>query len=410
MKSYSAAVYTFALLGGAAASSVSACATGGDTPPTTPGFVSTSSSNGGGSSGSDLDATTSSSSGSSSGSTGSSSGYGDDTTNPPPGDDAPTSTGDDAGDDGSGNLPPGPTCTPGQACVDGVPSGWNGFVQLLVASPDAGAAGCAAPYDTVQPALGGQTNPSGGPAGCGSCNCTLPDAGTSCSISVGTGNLGCTTGGPTSPATQGTCLPVPPLSNFSGQIAATPTVVSGQCQAGPIAVTTPPSAPTSSTAVACAGPSDAGASGGDAGAIGVMCSSGQACAAFPSTVDGGMPSGVCVYQAGIQTCPPSGTTLYTNTFVVGAVEDSRGCGCSCAPFACPTDGYVNGYGSNDCSGATDAVLDAGNACKLFGVSAKSVKYIASRSGSPGTCAVADAGPTGTVDIDGGSATTFCCIP
>lgn len=356
------------------------------------------SSSSGGSSGGMDDATVSGSSSGYGGSSSSSSGAADDT----------GTVGTDSGDDGGSNTP-GPTCTPGQACVDGIPSGWTGFVQLVVQAGDAGA-GCAAPYDTVQPQLGGQTNPDGGPATCGTCNCFVPDAGVTCSVGIGTGNLGCTPNGPTSPAAANTCMTLPALTGASGQVTS-PTLTSGSCQAGPVSVTSPPPPPSFATATACASSADGGSpvADGGGGSTGPTCASGQACAVLPATADAGMPSGVCIYQAGVQTCPPSGTTLFTNTFVVGAVEDTRGCGCTCGAMACPGDGYVNAYSAGNCGG-TATVLDAGAACKLFGISQTSFKYIPSRSGSPGTCGAATGGPSGAVDIDGGTATTFCCIP
>jgi hypothetical protein len=408
MKSYVVALCSLALTGGAGAAALSACATGAETDQiTNPGFTSSSgggstSSSSTSSSGSSDDATTSS---------GSSSGYSDDTSNPNPGDDASPVPSDDSGDDSSGGSVPGPTCTTTQGCVDAIPSGWNGFVQLLVPTTDAGP-GCAAPYDTVQPSIGGQMNPDGGPAGCGTCNCFVPDAGVSCSVGLGINNLGCLppTGGPTTVANANTCVSNPSLP--TGQVT-TPTPSGGTCAPGPISVTTPPPPPSSTTAVACAESGDGGAAGaaGDGGAAptGTTCNPGQACADLPTTADAGTPSGVCIYQAGIQTCPPNGTSVFTNTFVVGGVEDTRGCGCACGDLACPGDGYVAGYASTDCSGASNITIDAGAPCK-GSLSQKSFKYIPSRTGVAGICGVADAGPTGGVDIDGGSATTFCCVP
>jgi hypothetical protein len=99
--------------------------------------------------------------------------------------------------------------------------------------------------------------------------------------------------------------------------------------------------------------------------------------------------------------------------VVGALEDSRGCGCTCGAPQCPADGYVQGFTNNGCTGTPTYTFDAGQACIGSITTANRptyVEYHLSRSGSPGTCGAATAGPTGTVDIDGGSATTFCCIP
>ena len=162
---------------------------------------------------------------------------------------------------------------------------------------------------------------------------------------------------------------------------------------------------------AWAGDGGAAPASGDGGAAGAgtTCSYGQACATVPSAVDSGMPSGVCIYQAGVQTCPSSG--LFTNTFVVGAVEDDRGCSCTCGSMTCPTDGIVNVYNATGCSGATSSTLALGATCQKNGVSnAKSAMYVQSTTGKSPTCGAGTAAPTGAVDIDGGTATTFCCIP
>jgi hypothetical protein len=374
------------------------------------GLQGTSSTSGGGNTSSSgaLDATTSSSSGSSGGS--SSSSYTDDSTNPNP---TPEASGDDGGSDAPATTP-GPTCTPGQACVDGIPSGWNGFVQLLVNNQGVDA-GCAGPYGTAQPSIGGQTNPDGGPATCGTCACAAPDSGTGCSVAIGTGNLLCFGASPTTVTAAGACYAIQLLSNLSGDVKQ-PTAT-GSCTAGTASVTTAPPAPSWSVAVACGTAGDGGgAPASDAGAeagtgTGMTCASGQACASVPGAVDSGMPTGVCIYQAGVQTCPPGGTTLFTNTFVVGAVEDSRGCDCTCGSMTCPTDGVVNVYNATGCTGATSSTLALGSGCKTNGVSnAKSAMYVQSTTGKAPTCGAGTTAPTGGVDIDGGTATTFCCIP
>jgi hypothetical protein len=123
-----------------------------------------------------------------------------------------------------------------------------------------------------------------------------------------------------------------------------------------------------------------------------------------------MPSGVCVYMAGVQTCPPSGTSVFTNAFVVGGIEDDRGCGCSCGTPACPTDGVLNGYTTAGCTGAPTVTANPGATCKIGGTKLKYATYTMSTTGMRPTCAVDDGGPSGSVTIDAGSATTFCCVP
>jgi hypothetical protein len=304
---------------------------------------------------------------------------------------------------------PGPTCSPGQACVDAIPSGWSGFVQIVFPAGDAGA-GCTGSYPTEQAQLRGQTNPDGGPATCAACACALPEGGITCSVKAYYDDALCTSGtsGPSVTVTQ-TCTTIG--GTFGGNSGvSSPTVAGGACVPSGGQVTSPPPALTSMTAAACGQP-DAGAAVSDGGAGSMQCTTGQACAAIPSGGDGGMPSGVCIYQSGVQTCPPSGTSVFTNTFVVGAVEDDRSCGsCSCGDPSCPTDGVLNGYSSGGCTGTPAVTANPGSACKVGGTKYKNATYTMSMSGSRGTCAVADGGPTGSVTIDGGSATTFCCVP
>jgi hypothetical protein len=216
------------------------------------------------------------------------------------------------------------------------------------------------------------------------------------------------------PAQAGTCTMVGGLAGWNGK-STTPSPSGGQqCVGQGGAVTTPPPAPSFQMAVACGQP-DAGSGAAAEGGTATTCQSGQACADMPAGAasDAGMPSGVCVYQSGIQTCPPGGSGLFTNTFIVGAVEDTRGCGCTCGAATCPTDGVVEGYTASGCTGTPSYTGDAGAACNgniPNNTRPKYVKYNPSKSGSPGACGTATSGPTGTVDIDGGTATTFCCIP
>ena len=95
-----------------------------------------------------------------------------------------------------------------------------------------------------------------------------------------------------------------------------------------------------------------------------------------------------------------------------AIDDSRGCSCSCVNPTCPTDGFVTGYASNDCSGTAAITIDAGTACKI-GVNihnATSFIYHPSHGTFSGACSAVDAGPSGDVTIDPTGATTYCCIP
>jgi len=342
----------------------------------------------------------------------SSPGYGDGPTSPPPGEDAEVDAGEDAGADAAPAV--GPTCTAGQTCVDAVPSGWTGYVQLLLANGDAGSA-CASPYAMPQAALTGPTNVDGGPAVCGSCTCGVPEAGPiQCSMNLPGGAC------PGSMATnvpQGMCVNNP--STYFPNGAGTPPTVApnaGPCGPGQGgAVTTPPPPPTSTLATVCgsasddagAPPSDAGA--GDSGGT-MTCMPSQACAAVPGVMQGdsGSPSGPCIYQMGVQDCPTG--VAFTAQFVVGPIEDTRGCACNCGLPTCPSDGYVQGYPNTGCTGTVDTTITSSSTCQIFGISSKSYMFFPTHGTWTGACEPDDAGPTGSVTIDAGAATTFCCIP
>jgi hypothetical protein len=383
-------------IAGAVAGTFNACATEGDSDDT--GEPSGSS---GGSSGS-------LSTGSSSGGTTEDATLSDDSA-PSTGDDA-GDTGTDAGDAGEGGDDSAPVttiCAAGQTCVDLAPTGWTGYVQLLLGTVDAGAGACAGPYAVSQAT--GIADPVGPPADCSSCNCLAGDAGPiQCSVGIATANLLCTPNGPTSPIVQDTCTAV---SEGNGSATA-PTVTSSTGTCAPASALAPPTAP---PAVVCAPGNDGGTPGGDAGASGAdaapgaTCDSTQACAT-PFVAPAGSPSGVCIYQAGVQTCPPGS---YSELHVVGSsLTDSRGCSCGCVNPTCPTDGYITGYTSSTCAGNPAITFDAGTPCKALGNVKNSTAFIyhASHSAFSGACTAVDAGPSGNVSVAATGATTYCCIP
>jgi hypothetical protein len=390
-----------------------ACATSGQGPADTPTPVGptggssgqNNSNSSGGSSGS------SGSSGGSGSSSGSSSGATDDATlsnDSTTGDDAGSGA-DDSGDAGTATAQA--PCASGQICVDLIPSGWTGYVQLLVGAADAGleagSPSCAGPYGAPQAT--GIANPVAAPADCSSCNtCLAGDAGPiTCTVGIATANLLCTANGPTSPAQQNTCVQV----NGANGSVTSPTVASATGTCAPSSALAPPSAP---PAVACALTNDGGiadAGTGDGGsAAGPTCNVAQACA-NSITAPAGSPAGVCIYKSGVQTsCPPG---HFSQLHVVGSsIADDRGCGCSCVNPTCPTDGYVAGYTSNNCSGNAAITIDAGTPCKAFGNAnnSNSFLYRPSHGSFSGTCSAVDAGPSGGVSIDPAGATTYCCNP
>ena len=341
-------------------------------------------------------------------------------------DDSPTSSYGDAGtgtgsdgyvapvdDDGEAAAPPttGPTCTAGQNCVDMAPPGWTGYVQLVLQSGAAGTA-CTGPYASPQAQLTGMTNVDGGPATCAACTCGVPDSGPiACSMDLGTANLGCTANGPTLNVPQGSCVAnLTTLGANGSSLAPTVAPNAGSCGPGQGGqATTPPPPATGTLATVCGSADDAGAT--DAGAP-VTCTTTQACAPVPqgAQTDAGSPSGPCIYQAGVQDCPTG--VAFTAQFVVGPASDDRGCTCSCGLPSCPADGYVQGYENTGCTGTVETTINANTACTLFGGtnSSKSFKFFPSHGTWTGACEPDDSGPTGSVGIDAGAATTFCCIP
>jgi hypothetical protein len=288
------------------------------------------------------------------------------------------------------------------ACIPAAPSGWTGYVQIVVT--DGGAPRCVAPYDHAQAPK--KASPSGAPAQCTPCTCAPPPSGPiQCQVSLGSGGLLCA-GEAMTVAPAGVCVVPPgPVGTTSGPNGDSygPTMVpapTGSCAPDGGRLVQPPGAPQSAVVGVCATTAGQGAT----------CPSlGDICVPAPGA-PGGSPAGVCIYQAGAQTCPPGRYTV--QVVAAGAVLDTRGCGaCACAPPACPGDGYVEGYASLNCSGSPAATFDASTACVLGNNANGSVSFKYSPSHAPwtGTCAVSAGGPTGGVALDT-SATTFCCMP
>jgi hypothetical protein len=348
------------------------------------------------------------------------------TMTPIPGDDG--SVGSEAGDDGgvdaatedaddSGGEEAGPVpCAVGQTCVDLAPAGWTGYVQLRLAMADAGTGTCTAPYAAVQQA--GVADPSGAPAACTACTCGAPSPAVTCVSGVSSANLGCSGTDTPNALTPGTCTMVN-LPNGGTAPATVSNTSSCTKQGGQLVGTLDASA--SAHAIVCApGSGDAGvaavsdAAAGDAGAVPPPTCDPlvQACASGITSQAG--PSGVCIYQSGVNTCPTG--TEFTEQHLVGAsVTDTRSCGCACGPASCPDDGYIEGFTKTGCTGTPTATLDAGAPCVPLGMTNPTngstyFKYVESRSSATGSCAVVDGGPSGGVSVDSTTALTLCCIP
>jgi len=323
---------------------------------------------------------------------------GDETTSPPT-DDAtePPDGGDDA-DDGGEEAAAAP-CTSGQTCVDVPPMGWTGYVQLRIADADAGTGSCTAPY--AAPQLSGVADPSGAPAQCSACSCGAPTSPVTCASGFATLNILCTSADTYTALPNGTCV----SATFANGGTEAPTATSaptcatqgGQMIGGLDAATSTP-------AIICSGVEAGAAATADAG-TGPTCSSTQACATSFASQAG--PSGVCIYQSGVQTCPTG--IVFTEQHLVGSsILDTRGCGCSCGAAQCPSDGVVEGYSTTGCTGTSTVALTPGSKCDV-GFSAPShFKFVQSRSDAGGSCEVDDGGPAGGVSVD--TATTLCCIP
>ena len=342
----------------------------------------------------------------------------DEASSPPPTEDAPTTTppGDDAGEDADASDDGGdeaatPPCASNQTCVDQAPMGWTGYVQLRIATADAGVGACGAPYGAVQQA--GVADPTGAPAQCSPCTCGAPAPAVVCTSGYATGNYGCSPGTTTyTPLTAGDCVSTAGLNGANGATE-TPTANAGSsCAPDGGTLVGALDAATSTPAIVCAlGTGDGGAvSAPDAAAaLGPICDSTQACAAAISSQAG--PSGVCIYQSGVETCPMG--TVFTEQHLVGAsVADTRGCGCSCGAPQCPGDGVVEAFTNSGCTGTPSKTFDAGSACVVgyYNFSNPYFKYVQSKSSAAGNCDVDDAGPSGGVGVDSTTAMTLCCIP
>ena len=317
------------------------------------------------------------------------------------GDEGVSSEAGNEGDGGGGEAGNADAATGPCVCVDSAGAGWKGYVKLLLG--DGGAAACVSPYGTALSPL--KAVPVGAPAQCDTCTCAPPSSGPiTCQVELGSAGALCI--GETMTADpQGACvIPPGPMGLSSGPNGDSygPTMTpapSGNCTpngglAKPVAAPTWTSVGVCSTAT---------------GAAGACATSGQVCVPLPQG-ETGSASGVCIYQSGDMACP-SGS--YSQRLLASdSIDDTRGCTCACAPPACPTDGYVEGFTSINCIGppATTFAADAGCAIGHNPNGSISFQYFPSHGTWTGTCAISAAGPDGGVSLDEPHATTFCCVP
>jgi hypothetical protein len=287
-------------------------------------------------------------------------------------------------------------------CVASANAGWKGYVTLLLA--DGGTPACASPYGTALSAL--KLAPLGAAAACTACTCGFPSSGPiTCQVDLGSAGAVCI-GETMTAAPQGACV-IPPgpvgLSSGPNGDSYGPTPIappSGSC-APTGGLAQPLAAPTWTSVGVCSTSTGA--------AQGTCTTSGQICVPAPEGQTASA-SGVCIYQQGDTSCP-SGS--YSQRFVASdSIDDTRGCTCACAPPACPTDGYVQGYTSINCTGtpATTFAADAGCAIGHNTNGSISFEYFPSHGTWNGTCAVSASGPDGGVSLDDAHAMTFCCVP
>lgn len=291
----------------------------------------------------------------------------------------------------------GASCT----CVGAAPTSWQGYVQLVWS--DAGAA-CASPYAAARGSFIGGVGDAG--AECSPCACSVPPSGPiTCEVQLGSGGALCSSETLTL-APQGVCvLPPGPMGLTSGPNGdaygptATPAPV-GTCTPTGGTLTRPLAPTTPATVCGVV----------DAGVIAACGGSGHVCVPPPAPQSSSTATNVCIYRSGVQTCPDP----YTVQHVVSTgLTDDRACSsCSCAAPACPSDGFVQGYTSLNCTGSVAVTFDAGTPCTLGDNANLSVSfmYTPSHSAWNGTCAASGGVPTGGVTLAAQDATTYCCLP
>jgi hypothetical protein len=269
--------------------------------------------------------------------------------------------------------------TPANTCVPPLPGGW----AWAVYDPDTRPA-CATGYGTPTDVAEGI---DAGPATCGcGCNTTNPNCNAGTLTITGGNNGTCSnTANETDPADAGCNLLATSFTLGGGSSIAVkpPAPVGGSCTA------------TTSDSVPEAGVEHQGRTCAYAGTAGGGCSGGNVCVPNPT------PFGVCVSQAGLQTCP----SAFPNQHLVGTtLADTRSCSaCTCAFDAGACTGTVTMTTNNGCTNNKQQIPADGGCMGVGAHTYVSYNYV---SGSTASCAASPASADGGVVFS--DLTTVCC--
>jgi hypothetical protein len=291
---------------------------------------------------------------------------------------------------------------PGYQCVQQVPTGWSGPIELYNGSP-ASLPTCSTGYTGAGDYHGGGLSWTAD-----TCSCTCTATGQTCTPSGTFYSDGACHNSPTATGTaDGTCTTVPTNTLGSGGSfivagggAVSPT--GGSCSSS--VATTPGSAPTWTAGERLCTPTVVDSPGG--------CTATQQCVPPPSPPFGAT---LCIWQSGNVSCPAA-PSLYTNPIGVyyTDVSDTRGCGpCTCAG---PTGGSCAGSiglwgttGGMGCPGTATASYTLGTTCKAYSGLFANPGYVkATYTLTAGSCSVS-AQPQPDGGVAGTGPVTVCCM-
>ncbi len=242
--------------------------------------------------------------------------------------------------------PPPPSCGDASVCAPTV-AGWTGPVAMYQGS--APPPTCTSPYGND--VYDGNLGLDAGPATCADCTCTPKNATCAPAFMGLSSPCGTACGG--TGLSSGACASEPGCGLISGNWYASvtaPAVNGGSCtpDGGGVAMKTES---WSTTARACALPSDAGTA---------ECPAGDLC--VPNLT---LPfNGICVFAAGTPSCPAgyngSRTVYFSETM------DTRGCDpCQCGPITGTCSGTIVDYVNAGCSGTVSETVPVPSQCTLI---------------------------------------------